>query len=687
MATRKKTVQYAFPILASVTDGVVTNFTQITLHIPESSLSFKTALVKVMADDIITATGGTLNETRIGLRLAAVAYNTVTNLNDRQNSGEAMSPYNTADFTAYFNANWLGASMTCDVQIYFDQSTGTTLNLVNATATIDITYEYDDTATTQVKTVYIPLDAPTTQLASSKPGSPTAVIPALDTWCPEQGKTFRNMSIVIMGNTNNDGTTTDHVLTMELDTLGSHSSGSYEGAMASDRLIRYIWNQSSMTTNATHNFYLWSSIAARFAHVQVYMVVTYTYTTSVAAAWAATAAKSLGDRVYGTNASGKYITFRCTTAGTTGGSQPTWNITAGATTSDGSVTWTVEHVRNSLMIPMQLGSPMGGPTSADYQRNSIDLWLEEPGDITDERVAFMMLWNQTSDTTGINIRVGTGSFVSYPETSTALSGMITAMIRNDVAMVRGLNVLNVDIYRTDTTDVGWSVNGYWFINYLSCRHQDGEGAHNHTVVINLANHDTIAPARNQDVAAVAFDIPETNYFLNSVGVEHSQYTNGTSLYAGSAVMVERLSGEGGIKWEDVYRGLSDGDSEAGLMITYAEGVQHFKQFPNDVRPGRLDIETARRWLAWNGNGCVSFHNLNLMVTYHSMTFTVADSISDSDGGTVNITLHAGGEAVLETTRSGDGAFSIPWNDNTQDVYVTAYDASGNGGRSADGLAV
>lgn len=89
------------------------------------------------------------------------------------------------------------------------------------------------------------------------------------------------------------------------------------------------------------------------------------------------------------------------------------------------------------------------------------------------------------------------------------------------------------------------------------------------------------------------------------------------------------------------------------------------------------------------NNSLSFFNLDLVFTYHSIPFTVADSISDSDGGTVAIELHRSdsGEKVLETTRVGDGAFSFTWYDNTEDMYVTALDASGNGGRSADGLAV
>ena len=60
--------------------------------------------------------------------------------------------------------------------------------------------------------------------------------------------------------------------------------------------------------------------------------------------WAASTAKSSGDRVvptraYGTAAAKGYV-YECTTAGTTGGSEPTWNTTVGGTTSDGTAVWT-----------------------------------------------------------------------------------------------------------------------------------------------------------------------------------------------------------------------------------------------------------------------------------------------------------------------------------------------------------
>ena len=55
--------------------------------------------------------------------------------------------------------------------------------------------------------------------------------------------------------------------------------------------------------------------------------------------WAATTAYTLGDVVKN---SGTYNShsYKCTTAGTSGGTQPTWGTTNGGTTADGTAVWT-----------------------------------------------------------------------------------------------------------------------------------------------------------------------------------------------------------------------------------------------------------------------------------------------------------------------------------------------------------
>lgn len=80
--------------------------------------------------------------------------------------------------------------------------------------------------------------------------------------------------------------------------------------------------------------------------------------------WAATTAYVLDDIVEPSTPNG--YAYRCTTAGTSGGSEPTWGTTLGGTTADGTVVWTC--------IPHYLAVPAGSTprdtfrivTVADY---------------------------------------------------------------------------------------------------------------------------------------------------------------------------------------------------------------------------------------------------------------------------------------------------------------------------------
>ena len=54
--------------------------------------------------------------------------------------------------------------------------------------------------------------------------------------------------------------------------------------------------------------------------------------------WAASTAYTVGDVVKATSYDAH--TYKCTTAGTSGGSEPTWDTTNGNTTADNTVTWT-----------------------------------------------------------------------------------------------------------------------------------------------------------------------------------------------------------------------------------------------------------------------------------------------------------------------------------------------------------
>jgi hypothetical protein len=620
MATRLKTVQYAFPTLASLTNNTLTNFTQITVYLPESGTkTIRKAWVEISMDDIITATGGSVTTKTVNLRLGAAGYTSTTNGNTLTNTGENISLFLARDFTSHFVTNWTGTSMTCDVQLQINQSTGTTLGQVNVGCTLHVTYEYDDTSTTHVKTVYIPLNAPVTTLPTTKTSHDT--IPALDTYLPEASKTYRNIHIVTQANRNHSAAT-DHTVTYELSSLGTQVTGNYESALASDVWSRYVWNITSyITTNTTHTFNVWSSLTARHHSMQAWLVVTYEFNAS-----------------------------------------------------------TTTSVMNSLILPMEIASPMGSSV-ANFQRSSREFWIQE-SNVTVNKLAAFVFWQSAANEAGLNARIGTGSFVAYTNTGSGLiCGNKGLMIRNDaptgLTFGRGRNTLQLDIYNTSTTQRGGNVGAFWMVNYTSDVAADGVGSHNHTVIWPMYSQDTGAAVQEKITTADAINIPETNYFITALGLRWAGMIGAVS--QGISINVERLtSGEGGLKFEPAYADIGQHDGEIGWYDVWAQVRSLFYRWAGDVDDSRLNPETNRRYVINSANAVAHHTLLQTFITYHSITSTVAGNITNSNGGTVTISLHRAdsGEKVLETSRAGNGAYSFTWYDNTENIFVQAYEDDG-----------
>jgi hypothetical protein len=624
-----KTVKYAFPVLASLANNTLTNLTQITIALPETGTkTFRKVTAHVTMDDIITATGGTLTTKTLSLRLGAAGYTTVANANALTNSGENLSPWLSDDFTSHFTTNWTGTSMTCDFQVTINQSTGTTLGMVNVCVTLDITYEYDDAATTHIKTVRIPLNMPTGALATAATTYDT--IPALDTYLPEASKVYRSIYVVVQGNEQN-ATTTDSTMTLRVGSANI-TTGNHEHALQSDRFIRYVWNLTSSypDTAATQTWQPTSSSANRYDHLQAELVVTYEF-------------------------------------------------------APGSST----RVMNSLALPLQVDSPMGGTGAGDYQRATRELFIQEPGTITTTRVAFYAFWTQITALGGLNMRIGTGAFVGYTtDRAAVLCGSNAAMVRNDSAftLTRGRNSLNFDVYRTDTADLGWSVGGYFLVNYTSDISSQGVGAHNHTVEWGLQQRGTAAAATVYTIAATAPIIPEANYYISALGCELILQSSSTTVPSSVVVFAERLAGEGGIQWENAYLDAIQSDPEVGAFLFYAQIRNLFWRWPNDPGADRMNLETSRRWRAVLGGASantVGWISLNLMLTYHTITYTDTTTVAGSNGGTVNLNLcRAGsGERVASASRTGNGSVTWTWYDNTEPMFVEAREGASYLGRS------
>lgn len=631
MATRVKTVAYDFPALTTTsTNNTATNLTQITLYLPEGNgddFYIQHAWVEFSADDVITVPGGNLTTKTIELQLGSAGYQSTTNSQVLTASGENLSLFLVRDFSSYFRNNWSGTSMTCDLRFTLNQSSGTTLGFTNACATVYITYEYnDENDTTQLKTVYIPMNQLTSTLATSK--TSVGTIPNLDTYLPETSKTYRNISIVIQGTTSGTGTG-DVTLTLEIDSLGTYSTGIYEGAPGSDRWVRFVWANlvGAFTTNASHTLNLWASITSRFNTPQVYIVVTYEFDAS-----------------------------------------------------------TSTSVMNSLLIPAEMTSPVGSSTTLK-QRLDLDFWMPEEN-ISVESFAAMIFYSNTSSTVTQYAKLDNGSYVTFTQAGSGfVCGSKGFLIRNDTAITfaQGRNSVYLDIY-SDIT--GSNYSAIFMVNYTSDVSSAGIGAHNHTVMYPLYWHGTVAPLTSVTTSAVAPSIPESSYFISNAGLLITAMTNATNASFPIVSMEILASEDSAVKFVPSYYDYTRLDAEVGNYISTAQIRNEFKRWPNDLNRVATITNTRRYTIIVPTGGTVFMNNFQMVLNYHSITKTVSGNITNSNGGTVTINLHraATGEKVLSTSRVGNGSFSFTWYDDTEEMYVEAYEDENYKGRSANDYA-
>jgi hypothetical protein len=631
LARRLKTIEY-YGTLATLTDNVFTAFPNFTISIPEAAtgagLIFRNCFIEAEWGEEAAQAGANITDRAVRIRLNAGTYTTVTNANLVTTSGESAFPQFAADVTARFTADWgTNLTRTCDIELDID-SAATTPLMRNASFRLVITYEYDDTSTTQTKTVFIPMDAPLGAIPTVK----TAVytIPALDTYLPEASKVYRNISIVVKGNFNNTtGTTTDSTFSQEIDSLGVFTSGIFEAGQTSDRWVRWVRDSlGGFTTNATHTWNFWGSIA-RFNHYQAFMVVTYDYDES------------------------------------------------SSTT-----------IMNSVRLPMEFSSPMGS-TATTFQTDSRTLYIEEPGTITIRDCAILVYWDQAAANASIQTRAYNGTppafSGNYTDAAAVLcgsNGLMRKVQAGQMTLVRGKNTLLCDIYTTDAADLGWNLSGLWIINYTSGKHANGSAVHNHTILQNFLNHSTTASAQKNTSAAVAPVIPASEYFLSAIGIEYQYFTNTTGTPAGVSIKVERLAaGEGGFNWENVYLDASHTDPEQGIHLCYATARSIFRRWVGDTNNDRLDIEVARRWLT--SLPAASWDMLNLMLTYHGISHSKTQTITDSGGGTVTVDLYrsSNNEKVRTFSRTGNGTIPLVWFDDVEEMYCVAREDATHVGRS------
>jgi hypothetical protein len=646
MALRTKSVEFAFDSrITTLGPATRHDFSSITLYSPENtSRTFRSAIIEINVRDNEAATGAFVTSFLIGIKLAAVAFDdsTVTGTISQFSTDSARSFVLTRDVTSYFNTNFgSGTSQTCQVGVQFGG-----MDTINITAKLILTYEYDDAATTQIKTVRIPLDGSTGNLTNTLTQLGTNQIPALDTFLPEASKTYRQIWFEVCAN-EADPNATDFSWGLQIDAGAEFNDGLHEAALSSAPFSRILWTQHSMTTNAAHAFNVRGTVTNRFNITNVIMYVTYEYDES-------------------------------------------------SSTS----------IMNSLLLPLknELGV-MGFSSSTNLSRLQTSLLVEEANPVLAQSGVYMG-WTINSDNgtfSGLNMRVGSQSFRAYTVSFSTFEnnqGMWMMSQRLDSGgaqgsghtLARGFNTVTVDCYNTSTQVKLNLLSGFLILNYTSDKHASGSGVHNHTTFWNIASsaftgvnpHDTVITS-----GSLAPVIPETNYYTSNVSTVNYAFSGPfrmTFMIAG-----EIQSGEGAADgWRTVNAvAMQVGGGQAQIWFFYGDATDRYARYPNDPGTGRMGLETARIYRLITNSECYS--GAYMAVTYHAISYTVQGSASnyagDGSGITVKMFNSSTGEYLASTTTAVGGGFTMTWYDDTANIYVEGLEDSTHRGRSDDATAV
>lgn len=618
MALATKTVRYGWGSLTTATlDLTKTSLGTKTVYIPETtSRTIRSAFVIFTGQDIITATGGSVNRLQVSCGIDAVADSDV---NDAAatiaNTGENIALHWHADFTAYFATNFTGTSHSVEMFWLQSQNTGTTAGYRNICAELFITYEYDDAAATHIQSVVIPLESSTGALATAMTQIGTNQIPILTGGSgifPEASPVIRDYYFIIEGNEANAGGTTDWTLGVEIDTDGEFAFGVQESALASDRFCRWQYDRSATvpTTTATHQWKMRSNALARLNHCTIQLVVTYEFTPPAAGA---------------------------------------------------------NRTINSIHVPFSFESVLGGTVAGDNSRVRLTVRIDEPGAITLRQSGVQLYVDAAAAIAGLNARCGAQVYRAYTHNVATACGTAPLQFRIDsgaaggagLTLARGNNDIDIDVYRTDAVDVGIGVSGVLILNYESDTSTGGVSRHARTTWWHFNRPQTTAATLITTVAAVAPVLAETNFTRIANG--WLSYLNNDSALNMFALLVEVLSGDAeGDGWFQCSENGQVSDNELGVRVKFFDARRgFFQRWWADTEAGRAVLETTRRYRL-SCTASARWTSLLMMATYHSMYYRITGNVTDSGGGTVNLEAYRVSDGLFlgSTSRVGNGSYSI-----------------------------
>ena len=643
MATRVKTIEYATQTIITTLNAATNRDLAGTtsIYIPETGITFKSVVLYVDCTGDNTS-ALTLTLPTISISLGAVARSTLTLVNPIAHSNESEAWIFTRDITNYFVTNWTGTNMTWTTRVNFDG-----ISTCNHAVKIIITYQYDDSASTQIKTIRIPIESTRTTLTTSwqTVGGATAIPNITGNYLPETGITIRQIFLELWCN------------------VGTNANTNYtcqsriNGGTAID-----TWR-----CQANLNSAIWSHAIINLTTQNL------------------TVARSLECIVNG-------VTSRMMTIG--GMITVTYEFNPNTSTT----------IYNSLMLgAVDTAGWIGGITSTDQGSWERYIYIEEPDTITLKESAVALFQDDNSQYT-FNIRCSgdtalQSTYSSYVMTSgTIQCGPYSLVHRIDaggqngaagISLKRGKNLYRIQFY-SNTAQAGWNLSGFLILNYTSGKHVNGVGAHTHSVYQHI-NDNLTAGSRVTTTSTITPTIPETDYYLIGylfwINYNIAASTDSFFISDAEVVSTDSTQGDG---WETLYVGTSRQDNENRNGWIFGAARTNFTRWNGDPDPERLNIKSGRKYRL--SSGAIETGSMGYWYTYNNITYVVSGTCSgySGDGSGIPVDIYrvssTQDEMVSNTTTTTGGNFSLNWIDNTDTLYATARQDDTHVGRSSNGLA-
>lgn len=673
----EKTIYYALATGSNGINGIVeaNQFKTIgsgVIYIPENSpttpVTISSAYVENYFRDRTTATGNNVNRTSValvisGTKLAVSESNALTNTGE--NIGGIFGPLNFYNlFTGSFGTPFSSA-LSYSVETYYTQSGGTTTGMAGVNSLLGITYIYDTSAVTQSKSIIIPLytRSGSAPIASVSASSIFAQIPVImsssEDYLVEASCSIVQYFLVLEGNTGLNASATDFSCSYKIDNSGSLgvTLPTVEAGLASDIWVRYIIpfpSESIPALDTTHSFNLWSSSASTQANLVAKLYITYHFIPSETT---------------------RYL--------------------------------------NSYRFAMEFDSPITGGSIANSASCNIferTITVSEPGPITLKNSA-VELYLRTVASPSVSIRVTSQSANRiYDSIGSVVAGQFQLMhgitsgsfygnagITEQNALPSfsgGENPFKVYMYRNNVNNLT-NVSGYGYINYLSGTSSLGIHTHTHTIEYTLTSMSYLATSeKGQEFRPRLVQFTGSqNWWLTAIGVENSYWDANAVNFLATDISIapsESINLDNNFNvasgMRRLYGDLSIQDAELGYGKWIVRARTDFKRHPRDPDTDRLHPTGSRRWRTVTG-ATIRYGN-KLFFTYHQITGSIDGTISNSNGGTINLKLFKTTTNELQdaTTRSGDGTYSFVVYDPYSDYFVTAYEDNTYKGRSKNDVA-